>query len=223
MITMEQLRSAGSTIGDMPVHEIDRRLGLLRQERRSRGQLAELRHQAELDIAELEQAAYLLARRYHDDGDLAAAARWYRVAAANDYADSCLELAKVLGQLAGRHLDGPASQLSGHQEMDLVSQASRWYGAAYAAGYPESAELLDDLITRHDPGRTRGEQPDQAGRPGPAGPAGSEPAGGGCPIGGLAVVMHCQLTTATAHIGTCQSCLAELLDCGGIWPVAGRG
>lgn len=214
MITAEYLRSAGATISDMSGDEVDRRLRQLKDERRSRGPLAEVRQQAELDIAELEQAAYLLARRYHDDGDLTAAARWYRVAAANDYADACLELAKVLGQLAGLSLDAPPSHLSGREELDLVSQAARWYGAAYAAGYPESAELLDELITRHDPGRERGD------RHGAGERAAAPAASGGCPIGGLAVVMHCQLTTATAHVGSCQSCLAELLDCGGIWPVS---
>jgi hypothetical protein len=35
----------------------------------------------ELDAADLEHAAYQLARKYHDEGDLRAAARWYRVAA----------------------------------------------------------------------------------------------------------------------------------------------
>ena len=44
--------------------------------------LTELRHRVVRDSAELAQVAYQLARKYHEDGDLAAAARWSRVAAA---------------------------------------------------------------------------------------------------------------------------------------------
>jgi hypothetical protein len=46
------------------------------------GGLTELRHRVVRDSAELAKAAYRLARKYHEDGDLVAAARWSRVAAA---------------------------------------------------------------------------------------------------------------------------------------------
>jgi hypothetical protein len=45
--------------------------------------LTELRHRVVRDSAELARAAYQLARKYHEDGDLVAAARWSRVAAAH--------------------------------------------------------------------------------------------------------------------------------------------
>jgi len=44
--------------------------------------LTELRHRVVRDSAELAQAAYQLARKYQEDGDHVAAARWNRVAAA---------------------------------------------------------------------------------------------------------------------------------------------
>lgn len=44
--------------------------------------LTELRHRVVRDSADLARAAYRLARKYRDDGDLVAEARWNRVAAA---------------------------------------------------------------------------------------------------------------------------------------------
>ncbi|HUD38440.1 MAG TPA: hypothetical protein VMR14_16170 [Streptosporangiaceae bacterium] len=214
MITENELRAAAATIGDMPAADVERRLRQLKDRRRACTSLAELAHLAEQDLAELEQAAYHLARRCDDEGDLAAAARWYRVAAANDFADASLELAKVLDRLAAGQRNYPAAPGSDRTELDLVSDAARWYGAAYAAGHPESADLLDDLIARHDPRRAR-ESRAPAGhlQPRPCDP---------CPLGGLTEVMRCQLTVASAHVGTCRSCQQELLAHGGILPAIGR-
>jgi TPR repeat protein len=216
LITDHQLRSAASAIGAMPASEVDRRLRQLSERRESRADLTELRQLAEPDLAELEQASYHLARKYQDDGDLVAAARWYQLAAAHDFADAGFELAKVLDRLADGHRGAPASRSSSREELDLVSEAARWYGAAYAAGHPEAAELLDALIARHDPSRPRalhrtGHLHVQA-----------LPSTQGCSLGGLAEVMQCQLTAATAHIGTCRPCQHELLDHGGIVPSTGR-
>jgi hypothetical protein len=216
MITGDQLDAAAETIGEMPACDLDRRLRQFKERRRGRAGLSELRQLAELDFAELEQAAYRLARKYLDDGNLPAAARWYQVAAAADFADASLELAKVLDRLADGHLDGPVSRLSNREELDLVSEAARWYGVAYAAGYPESAELLDALIARHDPSRPRASHREDHLHVQPAA------SGQACPLGGLAEVMRCQLTAATGHIGTCRPCQQELLDHGGILPAVRR-
>ncbi len=204
------------TIGDLPAADLDRRLRQLKDRRRDRDGLTELRQLAELDVAELERAAYQLARKYQDDGNLTEAARWYKVAAVNDFADANLELAKVLDRLADGHLDGPASRYSSREELDLVAEAARWYGTAYAAGHPEAADLLDALIARHDPSCPRAVVADghlhvQVAATAPA-----------CSLGGLAEVMQCRLTAATVHIGTCRACQNELLDHGGILPVVHR-
>jgi hypothetical protein len=244
LITENDLRAAAATIGDMPAADVERRLRQLKDRRRARTSLAELAHLAEQDLAELEQAAYQLARRCDDEGDLAAAARWYRVAAANDFADASLELAKVLDRLAVGQRNHPNAPGSERTELDLVSDAARWYGAAYAAGHPEAADLLDDLIARHDPRRAReggareggareGGARDGGAREGGARDGGARDGGAPaghvqgrpcdpCPLGGLTEVMQCQLTVASAHIGTCRSCQKELLAHGGILPAVHR-
>jgi hypothetical protein len=120
----------------------------------------------------------------------------------------------VLDRLAASQLNHPAAPGSDRTELDFVSDAARWYNAAYAAGHPESADLLDDLIARHDPRRAR------QGRA-PAGHVQARPCDP-CPLGGLTEVMQCQLTVASAHIGTCRCCQKELLDHGGILPAIRR-
>jgi hypothetical protein len=214
LITENDLRAAAVTIGQMPAADVDRRLRQLKEKRRSRTSLDELSQLAEQDLPELEQAAYDLAGKYDAEGNLAAAARWYRVAAASDFSDSALELAKVLDRLAADCLDDPVSVPSAREELDLVSESARWYGAAYAAGHPESADRLDSLIARHDPRRPR-----------PVTVKGDhlQPrAVSPCRLGGLAEVMRCQLTVASLHVGTCRACQKELLDHGGILPVTRR-
>ncbi len=210
MITETELLAAGAAIGDLPAVEVDRRLRQLKDRRRSRSGLAELSDLAELDFAELERSAYQCARKFQDEGDLPAAARWYGVAAANDYADASFELAKVLDTLADQQRKSPASHLSKREELDFVEGAARWYSAAYAAGHPESAELLDALIARHDPSHPRVARPSVH--------LSGAHAGETCPLGGLMRVMQARLTTATGHVGTCRPCQKELLDYGGILP-----
>jgi hypothetical protein len=216
VITEDDLLVAAQAIGDMPACDVDDRLARLRRRRQQRAELAGFADQADLDAAELEEAAYQLARRYADDGNLTGAARWYRVAAARDFSDASLELARVLDRMAGRLLHTPVSAASMREEMDLVSEAARWYGAAYAAGHPEAAELLDELISRHDPARERTERPEYRHQAAGAAPALA------CSLGGLMQVMRCQLTVATEHIGYCRFCQQELLDHGGILPVPAR-
>jgi len=131
-VTDEDLRAAGAEISVMPADDLNARLRWLDQRRRSQTGLAELRRQTELDCGELERAAYLLAGKYRDEGDLIAAARWYRMAAARDFSDASLELARVLDRLA---------RAAGQAE--LLSEATKWYDNAHEAGYLESAELAD--------------------------------------------------------------------------------
>jgi hypothetical protein len=262
LITEHDLRATASSIKVMPSADVDQQLSQLKDRLRSRPGLTELRQLAEQDFAELEQAAYELGRKYDDEGNLVAAARWFRVAAAHDYADASFELAKVLDRLAADQRNSSSRPAGDRAELDLVSEAARWYGVAFAAGHPEAADLLDALIARHDPRQPRTDQPrtdqprtdqprtDQprTDQPRPDQPrtdraladraladraladraladralAGhlpgrpSEP----CRLGGLAEVMRCQLTVASAHIGTCRSCQKELLDHGGIMPAS---
>ena len=191
-VTQDDLRAAGATIGAMPAADLNRRLRRLEQ--RSLTGLAELRLQAELDSAELEQAAYQLAGKYRDEGDLAAAARWYRMAAARDFADASLELAKVLDRLA-------------RTQPQLLSEARFWHENAERAGHLESADPFEVRLARCDP--------DLDGRD-------QDALVSGCQRGGLVQVMQWQLTAATVHVGTCGACQNELLSYGGIVPAAHR-
>jgi hypothetical protein len=209
-----ELLAARATIGDMPAADVDRRLRLLKERRRSRSDLAELGQLAELDRVELERAAYQLARRFHDEGNLAEAARWFGVAAAADYADASFELAKVLDSLAGRLRENPGSWGSRREELDLAERSARWYSIAYAAGHQEAADMLDVLVGCHEPREpcTGSQQVHlTAARTGEV-----------CPLGGLTRVMECRLTIATAHVGTCRPCQQELVDHCGISPVSGN-
>lgn len=140
------LRAAAGTIGQMPGAELQDRLGQLRRARASRTPREVLRQQAELDSLELDQAAYKLASQAHADGNLAEAARWYRVAAANDFADASFKLATVLDALSARYL--ARSDL--REERGLVTEAANWYLAAFLVGDLEERDPLDCLIARLD-------------------------------------------------------------------------
>jgi hypothetical protein len=216
VITESDLRAAAAQIGSMPDSDLDRSLSQFKQLLSSRSALAALRQQTELDSAELDQAAYQLARQHQEDGDLEAAVRWYRVAAMSDYADAALQLGRVLDYLAESQLGRPASRVSTREEMDLVSEAARWYAAAYAAGHSEAAEYLDTLIARHDAERSRVICQD------PADPDETGPASSACSLGGLEQVMESELTAATSHFQGCQACQRELLQHGGLLPVGRR-
>lgn len=143
------LRAAARTIGQMPDTELQRKLSEFRLARDARSQLEVYQRQAELDSLDGDQAAYELATKAEAAGDLRWAARWYRAAAMNDFADAAFRLAKTLDALAEQHLHQPASHLSAREEVDLVMQACRWYGDAYAAGELEAADLMDKLLARH--------------------------------------------------------------------------
>jgi hypothetical protein len=233
LITEKDLRAAADTIDEASDAELQHKLDKLKEALNARTQREVLRQQAELDSLELDQAAYQLASQAAKDGDLANAAHWYRVAAKNDFADSPLKLAEVLGALADKYLARQESRMTVREEMELVSEAARWYAAAYAAGDIEAAEFLEELMARHDPTRLRA-------RPAPSGATGDtdltahadldasadtrsdldadatadidpDPDPDTCTLGGLWNVVHLQLAETTAHCGPCRQCQKELI------------
>ena len=155
MITEDQLRTAAGTINDMSEAELRHKFRQMRARLGGRTPHEALRQQSELDSLELDEAAYRLAARAEEAGDLATAARWYRAAALNDFADAALRLAAVLHAQAERDPAAPDSQGETRAELHLVTEAARWYIAAFAAGDVEAEEFLENLLSRHDPGRSR--------------------------------------------------------------------
>jgi TPR repeat protein len=192
----DQLAAAAATIAAMPDQAVSDRLAALEAEHRAAGALASARLRATLDCLELDWGAYELARQHDEAGRLEEAARWYRLAAANDFADAPVRLGRVLERRA---------QAAGDRrtEVALVSEAARWYVEAYGAGHPEAAERLDGMIGGQD-GR----------RPPPA-----EPPAAACERGGLAAVLEgSDLVTATEHFRQCEACQREFVSRGGLLP-----
>jgi TPR repeat protein len=205
----DTLAAAAASIGLMPDTAVTQRLEQLEAAHRRRSSLASARHQAEVDSLDLDWAAYQLGCQHDDAGDLAAAARYYRMAAANDFADAAFRLGTALEMLADQRAGRPEPVYctSQREELTFVSDAARWYAEAYAAGHPGAAERLDGMISRHDPG-----QPPAAG-PAPAANRGT----GDCEQGGLeAVVNGRDLTTAATHFGHCTACQREFIRLGGL-------
>lgn len=116
--------------------------------RRRHDDLARAKHAAFLDSLDLEQAAYELGLRNDKDGNLAEAARWYRVAADGDHADAALRLGEVLDLLADRcaRQDDMSSYNTRREELHLISEAAQAYAEAYAAGHPEAADKIDEML-----------------------------------------------------------------------------
>jgi hypothetical protein len=190
------LRAAAGTIGQMSGTELQDKLSQLRRARASRTPREVLRQQAELDSLELDQAAYKLASQAHADGNLAEAARWYRVAAANDFADASFKLGTVLDALSARYL--ARSDL--REERGLVTEAANWYLAAFLVGDLEERDPLDCLIARLDVQGDASLTADADGSP-----------AGACELGGLQDVIDLQPAEATAHCRSCRPCKAELV------------
>jgi hypothetical protein len=208
----DKLATAATSIGSMPEDSVTEHLGQLEAAHRRRDSLAAARHQSEVDSLDLDWAAYQLACQHDDAGDLAAAARCYRMAAANDFADAALRLGTVLEMLADQRAAStePGYYASQREQLALVSDAARWYAEAYAAGHPEAAERLDGMISRHDTRNPHAR--DQVMKaPGLAPER--------CQQGGLDTVLNgSDLTTATTHFRHCTACQYEFLDLGGLLP-----
>jgi hypothetical protein len=212
----ELLDAAAASVTCMPDAVTAQRLEELEAERRRRSGIACARHRAELESLDLDLAAYQLARQYDDSGHLDAAARWYKMAAANDFADAPLRLGRVLEMLAQRVASaGSGYYTSRREELALVSEAARWYAEAYGAGHPEAAERLDGMISNHDARRPRATEPTPAADPVPA----PDPQADICGQGGLdKVVNGSDLVTASAHFRQCTACQREFLRRGGVLP-----
>ena len=207
----DQLAAAATSIVSMPDSILRTRLDDLEAERRHRSRLAGARRSAAVESVELDWAAYQLGCHYDDQGDLEGAARWYRMAAASDFADAALRLGCVLDMLASQRTatGGPGYSRSEREALVLVSEAARWYAEAFAAGHSEAAERLDGMISRHDPEHPR--------PPAPA-PVAST-AAGSCREGGLdAIVNGSDLITAMTHFRHCTACQHEFLSRDGLLP-----
>lgn len=212
----ERLAAASATIGEMAEAGITQRLEQLRAAHRGQTDLDRARYGAESDSAELDWAAYELAGQHEAAGDLAAAARWYGLAAASDLGDAALRLGRVLDRHADRHAGqrtgaAPSGTAAEREELALVSEAARWYIEAYSAGHLEAVGYLDDMISRHDIRRPRS-------RPRDAEPeAAGATAGAACARGGLdAVIEATDLAGATAHFQRCTPCQQEFVQRGGL-------
>lgn len=194
--TDRALRAAGSTIGQMPGADLQDKLTQLRRARASRTRREVLRQQAELDSLDLDEAAYTLASQAHVDGNLPEAARWYRIAAANDFADASFRLATVLDALSRTHF----TRSDMPEERGLVTEAATWYLAAFLAGDLEGRDPLDTLIARldaHDDASCTADDDDG-------------PGAYTCESGGLQHVVELQLAEAVTHCHACPPCQAEL-------------
>jgi hypothetical protein len=209
MISEEDLIAAAATVRSMSQTVLDQRLTELEAERQRRSDFSTASQDADLDSTQLDEAAYQLARQYHADGKLAAAARWYRTAALNDYADAALQLGYVLEGLAENYLNSPLSAAVVRDELNLVIDAAQWYAEALGAGYfEEAAERLDWLIPRHDPNRPRPAPCEPVARPAP------------CDQGGLQTVnQRCLVEEAVEHVRQCPACQRELMALGGMLPI----
>lgn len=194
--TDRALRAAAATIGQMSEAELQCKFSQLKRAHASRTPREILRQQTELDSLEIDQMAYELASQAHAAGNLVKAARLYRVAAMNDFADAPFKLAMTLDSLASKCLARPDMR----EERGLVTEAANWYLAAFLAGDPEALDRLDSLIARLD---------GQAGTSLAAGT--DDPCTRTCVLGGLQNVVELQPAEATAHCSSCGPCQAELI------------
>ncbi|MFB4307078.1 hypothetical protein [Actinomadura sp. GTD37] len=140
------LATEASAIARMPEAEFAVGLRDLDEEfrRRRTDDIERARHASFVESLELDRAAYELGRRHEADGNLGEAARWYRIAAGNDHADAALRLGRTLDGLAGSY---------GREELHLVTEAAQAYAEAYAAGYPEAADRIDEMLAGFACGR----------------------------------------------------------------------
>ncbi|TDC13741.1 hypothetical protein [Actinomadura bangladeshensis] len=138
------LADAASAIASMPEGEFAVGLREVEEEfrRRQRDDIVRARHASFVESLELDRAAYELARRHEADGNLGEAARWYRIAAGNDHADAALRLGRTLDRLAGSR---------GREDLSLVTEAAQAYAEAYAAGHPEAADRIDEMLAGFRP------------------------------------------------------------------------
>ncbi|MFI0480650.1 hypothetical protein [Actinomadura sp. 9N215] len=201
------LAAAASAIARMPEAEFAVGYGRLQEEirRQQFDDIASARHAAFVDSLDLDRAAYELARLHDADGNLGEAARWYRVAARSDHADAALRLGRTLDLLADRcAATGPYS--AQREELHLITEAAQAYAEAYAAGYTEAADRIDEMLAAFT---CRQRSPD---RPRPE----SEPDAASCahvrdfaPANG--VLSDQEIQELSHHASQCISCLEDFV------------
>jgi hypothetical protein len=193
------LSAAARTIGEMPKEAVQSKFAQLQQTRRALTEREIIRQQAEADSIEGDEAAYQ-AGLMHEKSDLKKAARWYRVAAVNDFPEASLKLAKVLAALAVDHRARGEEQAA----EALIEEASDWWVKACAAGEfaegeAEDFDLMEELNARLELARREAES-------GSGGQEGSQ-----CTHGGLAkaIAMLPNQKAVEEHLNSCGSCLNE--------------
>ena len=192
------LSAAAHTIGQMPEDAIQSKFAQLQQMSKACTDREIIRKQAEADSVDGDEAAYQAGLMY-ERSDLEKAARWYRVAAVNDFPGASLKLAIVLAaQAAECRTRGET-----HAEEALVEEASDWCIKACAAGElvegeTEAFDLMDELTKRRGPDWRQAE-PDP----------GSDPASGRCTRGGLAKVIALPNPAMEEHLKSCSFCRDE--------------
>jgi hypothetical protein len=192
------LSAAARTIGQMPEDAIQSKFAQLQQMSKACTEREILRKQAEADSLDGDEAAYQAGLMY-ESSDLEKAARWYRVAAVNDFPGASLKLAMVLAGLAAECHRREET----HAEEALVEEASDWCIKACAAGEfaegeTEAFDLMEELNERLGPD-WRQAAPDP----------GNGPAAGRCTRGGLAKVIALPNPAMEEHLKSCNSCRDE--------------
>lgn len=186
------LAAAASAIAGMPEGEFAVGLGELDEEfrRRQRDDIERARHASFVESLELDRAAYELGRRHEADGNLGEAARWYRIAAGSDHADAALRLGRTLDRLAGSYC---------REELHLVTEAAQAYAEAYAAGYPEAADRIDEMLAGFACGRELPPRP----------PPGCTHVRDLAPVN--EVLSDERIRELSRHAARCITCLAEFV------------
>jgi RNA polymerase sigma factor (sigma-70 family) len=166
----------------------------------AQGKLRVLLNDADVpaDSVEGDEAAYQ-AGLIHEKIDPEKAARWYRVAAVNDFPGASLKLAVVLAALATEC----RARGETHAAEALVEEASDWCIKACAAGEfvegeTEPFDLMEELNQRLGPDWRQAE-PDLD----------SGPAADRCTRGGLAKVTRLPNRIMEEHLKSCSFCRDE--------------
>jgi hypothetical protein len=194
------LAAAARTIGQMPEDAIQSKFAQLQRMSKACTDWEIIRKQAEADTADGDEAAYQAGVMY-ERSDLQKAARWYRVAAVNDFPGASLKLAMVLAaQAAECRTRGET-----HAEEALLEEASDWCAKACAAGElvegePErdAFDLMEELNERRGPDWRQAEPDPDSG-----------PAAGRCTRGGLAKVITMPSPAMEEHLLSCSFCRDE--------------
>jgi hypothetical protein len=192
------LSAAARTISQMPEDAVQSKFAQLQQMSEACTEREVIRRQAEADSVEGDEAAYQAGLIY-EKIDPEKAARWYRVAAVNDFPGASLKLAVVLAALATEC----RARGETHAAEALVEEASDWCIKACAAGEfvegeTEPFDLMEELNQRLGPDWRQAE-PDLD----------SGPAADRCTRGGLAKVTRLPNRTMEEHLKSCSFCRDE--------------